>query len=283
MPPKKLGLGRGLEALLPAEQAGEGILQVRPSNVHRNPRQPRTAMKSAELEELTASVRLHGVLQPLVVSPGPLPGEYTLVAGERRLEAARRAGLVTVPVVVREVSDREHLELALIENAQREDLAPLEMAEAYRQLSEEFGLSHEEIASRVSKSRVSVTNTLRLLKLPASVRQALSDGLLSEGHGRALLSLASAHAQAAAADSVIRKGLNVRQTEELVRRLLGMRAVRPPPKRLAPDLRALVKRLQETLGTRVTLRHSKRGGTLVLHYYSDEELDGLTRRLLGKE
>ncbi|MGA2112219.1 MAG: ParB/RepB/Spo0J family partition protein [Anaerolineales bacterium] len=283
MPSKKLGLGRGLEALLPAEQAREGVVQVAPSRLHRNPRQPRTALKSAELEELTASVRLHGVLQPLIVSPGPLPGEYTLVAGERRLEAARRAGLVTVPVVVREVSDREQLELALIENAQREDLAPLEMAEAYRQLSEEFGLSHEEIATRVSKSRVSVTNTLRLLRLPASVRQALTDGRLSEGHARALLSLPSAHAQAAAADSVIRRGLNVRQTEELVRKLLGQRPVRPAPQRLAADLRALVKRLQETLGTRVTLRHSKRGGTLVLHYYSDEELDALARRLLGKE
>jgi len=162
MPARKPGLGRGLEALLPAEQAQEGVVQVAPSRVHRNPRQPRTAMNSDQLEELTASVRLHGVLQPLVVSPGPIPGEYTLVAGERRLEAARRAGLVTVPAVVREVSDREQLELALVENAQREDLAPLEMAEAYRQLSEEFRLSHEEIASRVSKSRVSVTNTLRL-------------------------------------------------------------------------------------------------------------------------
>lgn len=283
MPSKKLGLGRGLEALLPAEQAREGIIQVHPSSVHRNPRQPRAGMKSADLEELTASIRLHGVLQPLVVSPGPLPGEYTLVAGERRLEAARRAGLTAVPVVVREVSDREQLELALIENAQREDLAPLEMAEAYRQLSEEFGLSHEEIALRVSKSRVSVTNTLRLLKLPASVRQTLTDGLLSEGHARALLSLPSAHAQAAAADNVIRRGLSVRQTEELVRRLLGQRAVQPAPPRLAADLRALVKHLQESLGTRVTLRQGKRGGTLVLHYYSDEELDALARRLLGKE
>lgn len=280
MPSKKHGLGRGLEALLPVEVMPEGTREVAVSLIRRNPRQPRGAMAEGELEELAASIKEHGVLQPLVVTTGQVPGEFTLIAGERRLEAARRAGLETVPVVVRAASEQERLLLALIENVQRADLSPLETAEAYRQLNDEFGLSHEEISKRVAKSRVAVTNTLRLLRLPEAVRRALASGQLSEGHARALLALPTYHAEAAAADTVIRKGLNVRQTEELVRRLLGKRTGKPAPVKLPPDLRALQRKLQEAFGTRIDLRRAKRGGTLIFHFYSDEELDALAEHLL---
>ncbi len=280
MPSKKHGLGRGLDALLPAEAMPEGTREVAVSLIRRNPRQPRGAMAEGELEELAASIKEHGVLQPLVVTMAQVPGEFVLIAGERRLEAARRAGLETVPVVVRAASDQERLLLALIENVQREDLSPLETAEAYRQLNDEFGLSHEEISKRVAKSRVAVTNTLRLLRLPEAVRRALASGHLSEGHARALLALPTFHAQAAAADTVVRKGLNVRQTEELVRRLLGKRTAKAAPPKLPPDLRALQRRLQEAFGTRIDLRRAKRGGTLIFHFYSDEELDALAEHLL---
>jgi ParB family chromosome partitioning protein len=182
---------------------------------------------------------------------------------------------------VRAASEQERLLLALIENVQRADLSPLETAGAYRQLNDEFGLSHEEIARRVSKSRVAVTNTLRLLRLPEAVRRALAAGQLSEGHARALLALPTVQAQAAAADTVIRKALNVRQTEELVRRLLGKRTPQPAPAKLPPDLRALQRKLQEAFGTRIDLRRAKRGGTLTFHFYSDEELDALADHLLG--
>ncbi len=280
MPSKKHGLGRGLDALLPVEAMPEGTREVAVTLIRRNPRQPRGAMAESELDELAASIREHGVLQPLVVTAGQVPGEFTLIAGERRLEAARRAGLEKVPVVVRAASEQERLLLALIENVQRADLSPLETAEAYRQLNDEFGLSHEEISKRVSKSRVAVTNTLRLLRLPEAVRRALASGQLSEGHSRALLALPTFHAQAAAADTVIRKGLNVRQTEELVRRLLGKRTPKPAAPKLPPDLRALQRKLQEAFGTRIDLRRAKRGGTLIFHFYSDEELDALADHLL---
>jgi len=280
MPSKKHGLGRGLDALLPVEPAPEGTREVAVALIRRNPRQPRSGMADGELDELAASIKEHGVLQPLIVSAGAVPGEYTLIAGERRLEAARRAGLERVPVVVRAATEQERLLLALIENVQRADLSPLETAEAYRQLNDEFGLSHEEISKRVAKSRVAVTNTLRLLRLPEAVRRALASGQLTEGHARALLALPTYHAQAAAADTVIRKAINVRQTEELVRRLLGKRTTKPTPAKLPPDLRALQRKLQEAFGTRIDLRRAKRGGTLVFHFYSDEELDALADHLL---
>jgi ParB family chromosome partitioning protein len=279
MPSKKHGLGRGLDALLPVEAMPEGTREVAVSLIRRNPRQPRGPMAEGELDELAASIKEHGVLQPLVVTTGQVPGEFTLIAGERRLEAARRAGLETVPVVVRAASEQERLLLALIENVQRADLSPLETAEAYRQLNDEFGLSHEEISKRVAKSRVAVTNTLRLLRLPEAVRRALASGQLSEGHARALLALPTYRKRLPPIRSSA-KELNVRQTEELVRRLLGKHTAKPAPVKLPPDLRALQRKLQEAFGTRIDLRRAKRGGTLIFHFYSDEELDALAEHLL---
>lgn len=273
------GLGKGLDALIPASSSsGEGVLQVSVDQIRRNPRQPRTHFDPQQLEELAASIREHGILQPLVVSPES-DGTYTLIAGERRLEAARLAGLRTVPVILRQTGDRQRLELALIENLQRSDLNPLEQAEAYRQLHEEFGLSHDEIAQRVGKSRVAVTNTLRLLALAEPVKQALLEGKISEGHARALLSLATPEAQVAALRTVIQRNLTVRQTEELARKLSGERPAPKRPNMPRPEIRAIEERLQASLGTRVSLRHGRRGGVLSIYYYSAEELDALLERL----
>jgi ParB family chromosome partitioning protein len=246
-----------------------------------NPRQPRRDIPRGELDELTASIREHGVLQPLVVSPAPDGHGYLLIAGERRLQAARLAGLTTVPVVVRLADERQALELALVENLQREDLDPLEAAEGYRQLIEDFGLTHEVVGRRVGKSRPSVSNTLRLLKLPATVRQALAGAKLSEGHARALLALPTTQAQLAAAQTVLKRGLSVRQTEELVQRLMGQRRRSSPARRRSPEEADIEEQLRRALGTKVSLRRARKGGTVVIHYYSQEELEALIDRLVS--
>jgi ParB family chromosome partitioning protein len=283
---RKSGLGRGLDALIQgSETAPEtgGVMTLLVEQIASNPRQPRERFDPEELSELAESIRQHGVLQPLIVTAGEELDTYVLIAGERRLMAARQAGLERVPVLVRTASDLERIELALIENVQRADLNPLETAEAYRQLAEDFSLSHEEIARRVAKSRVSVTNTLRLLKLPETVRKALADGLISEGHGRALLALPTAQAQAAALQTILSLDLNVRQTEALVKKLRGERLEKPPKPASDPEIIALQDRLESSLSTRVSLSPHGRQGTITIYYYSDEELETLIERLLGEE
>jgi ParB family chromosome partitioning protein len=280
---RKTGLGRGLDALIPGGDtpSSANVSQIPVDKIDPNPRQPRSRFDADEIEELAASIRQYGVLQPLILARSPQVGRYLLIAGERRLLAARQAGLPGVPAIVREASDQEHLELALIENIQRADLGPLEQADAYRQLVEEFELSHEEISARVGKSRSTITNTLRLLKLPASVQKALSEGLISEGHARALLALASPAAQGAALHSILKNNLNVRQTEDLVRRLSGEKTTALPKPEPPAEIRALEERLRSALGTRVSLNPRRKGGTITIHYYSDEELDTLLDTLLG--
>jgi len=289
MPSQRGGLGKGLDALIPAGQGlpagpasiSSGVTQIPVSQISPNPRQPRTRFDSAELEELAASIREHGVIQPLIVSKKEKGAGYVLIAGERRLQASIHAGLESVPVIIRQTSDQERLVLALIENVQREDLNPLEEANAYQQLAEDFGLSHDEISAHVGKSRVAVTNTLRLLKLPKVVQTALVEEQITEGHARALLMLETPPAQTAALHQVIAHDMSVRQTEEYVRRLKGEKPaarVKPAP---PPDIAALEERLRSALGTKVNLRHGKEGrGTLTLHFYSDEELNSLLDRLL---
>lgn len=281
--PQKSGLGRGLDALIPGGEntPAEGDISYVPVNhISPNPRQPRQDINTDELEELTASIREHGVLQPLIVTPIEMGGQYILIAGERRLEAAKKAGLSSVPVIVRPATDQQRLELALIENVQRADLSPLEEAEAYRQLSVDFSLSHEDIAQRVAKSRVAVTNTLRLLKLPDAVKNALVEGRISAGHARALLALPTPEAQVAALHTILAQDFNVRQTEELVRKLAGERPPSVPKPAPPPEVRELEERLRISLGTKVLLRAGRKGGTLTIHYYSNEELDALLGRLL---
>ena len=303
--PQRSGLGKGLDALIPSAPAvqqstsGEGgVSQLPVDAISRNPRQPRDHFDAKDLGELTASIREHGIIQPLIVSLGA-GGTYTLIAGERRLEAAKLAGLRTVPAILRQASDRELLELALIENIQREELNPLEEAEAYRQLTEDFDLSHEEVARRVGKSRPAVSNTLRLLQLSDTVKSALIESYahpdeddqdiekqseskfhISEGHARALLRLPTHQAQDAAHITVEAGKLNVRQTEELVKKLGGKKIASPSKKTPSPEVTELEERLRTSLGTKVNLRHSKKGGTVTIHYYSDEELDTLLDKLL---
>ena len=232
------------------------------------------------MDGLVDSIRTHGILQPLLITQGRQPNEYTLIAGERRLRAARLAGLEFVPALVRLVTPEEQLELALIENIQRADLTPLEAAEAFRQLEEEFGLTHEEIAHKVGKSRQSITNTLRLLKLPEALRSSLAEKRISEGHARALLGLPTTQSQIAGLQTVLRLELNVRQTEALVRRETeeaskAAQTVHPS----SPEIQAIEKRLFDQLGTRVAIHHGKKGGRLVIYYYSDEELDSLINQI----
>lgn len=282
MPAKRSGLGKGLDALIPAsETAPAGITEIRITAIRPNPHQPRTHFDPAELTELAASIREHGVLQPLIVTHGDQPGSYTLIAGERRWQAAQQAGLERVPAIVRGATDQERLELALIENLQRADLSPLEAAEAYHRLAEDFGLAQDAIAKRVGKSRVAVANTMRLLKLPEKVKQALAEKRLTEGHARALLALPTAQAQLAAMHTVIQKNLTVRQTEELVRKLAGHKPSRARPPAPPAEIKELEEQLRAKLGTKITLRRRRKGGTLVIYYYSDEELNALAEKLLA--
>ncbi|HSL45995.1 MAG TPA: ParB/RepB/Spo0J family partition protein [Anaerolineales bacterium] len=281
MPPRS-GLGKGLDALIPTGQkstGGEGgVTHVPVDSIQRNPRQPREKFDMEELENLAASIREHGVIQPLIVSPGK-NGIYILIAGERRLQAARKAGLNTVPVVIRHATDQQLLELALIENVQRADLNAIEEAEAYQHLAKEFKMSHETIAERVGKSRVAITNTLRLLDASAAVKQALVDGRITEGHARALLALNSAKAQEELLKKVIELDFSVRTTEMLARKYSGQRYASKRRSASSADVTDVERRLRASLGTKVSLKHGKKGGTVTIYYYSDEELDSLLEKL----
>jgi ParB family chromosome partitioning protein len=284
---QRTGLGKGLESLIPTgaktppvstgSNVG-GVQQVAVGAIQPNPRQPRIHFKEDELEDLAASIREHGVIQPLIVTPES-KGIYILIAGERRWQASKKAGLRTVPVITRQASNQELLELALIENVQRADLNSMEEAEAYRQLVEEFGLSHEAVAKRVGKNRVTVTNTIRLLGLADVVKQSLVDGNITEGHARALLALSTQKAQAAALQTVVNLSFNVRQTEEYVRKLSGQKPIKPKKPTRSADVNDVEKRLQNSLGTKVALKHGKKGGTVTIYYYSGEELDALLEKL----
>lgn len=274
-------LGRGLASLIPQRQASaSAILEVPLARVTPNPFQPRRHMDDAALAELAASMREHGVLQPVLVTE-TLDG-YQLIAGERRVRAARLAGLERIPAVVRQLVDRDQLEVALVENVQRADLDPIDEALAYRKLVDEFGLTQDAVADRVGKARATVANTLRLLELHPDVQAAISDGRLTEGHGRALGGLAT-DGQAHVLGTVLTQGLSVRQTEELVRRLREPRSQRekPAPARLDPDLERVEEDLRQRLGTKVSLTRSRNGGRIVIEYYSDEELGRLYERLIG--
>jgi len=237
--------------------------------------QPRRRFAEAELEALAQSIREKGILQPLLVrSLNAQETDFELIAGERRWRAAQRVGLHAVPIIIRQISDSEALEIALIENLQREDLSPLEEAEAYRRLIDEFGRTQAGLAEALGKSRSHVANTVRLLGLPAPVRHRVDEGELSAGHARALLGAAD---PAALAEEVVRRGLNVRATERLVQRRAGT-----PPSERRPrdaDTAALERELGAVLGLRVTLEAKKRGGTLTLHYASLDQLDRVLRLL----
>jgi len=280
-PERTQGLGRGLAALIPQRAPTVPVtIDIPIARVRPNPLQPRKRFDPDGLASLSASIAEHGVIQPIVVTE-TIDG-YQLVAGERRLRAAQAAGLERIPAVVRQLADREQLEVALVENLQREDLDPLETADAYRQLIEEFGFSQDDLAARVGRARSTVANTLRLLDLAPGVQAAVADGRLSEGHGRALGGLPQ-ELQDRVLDSVIGQDLSVRQTEELVRRLREPKpeASGPRDRRSDPDMERVEEDLRRSLGTKVSLARSRRGGRIVIEYYSDEELGRLYERLTG--
>lgn len=283
-PERAQGLGRGLAALIPQRSETRATATDLPiASIRPNPDQPRRRFSDAEMATLTASIREHGVLQPVLVAE-TLDG-YQLIAGERRVRAALAAGLDRIPAVVRHLDDRERLELALIENLQREDLDPIESAHGFRRLIDDFGLTHEAIAERVGRARSTVANTLRLLDLAPVVQAAIADGSITEGHGRALGGLSPEH-QEHVLGAVIEQELSVRQTEELVRRLREPKpttdAEEPENTRAADhDLERIEEDLRRSLGTKVSLARSRRGGRIVIEYYSDEELGRLYDRLTG--
>ena len=275
------GLGRGLAALIP-ERAG-GMEEVDVDLIVPNPHQPRAELSDESLADLTESIREHGVIQPLLVSVSGSGDVYQLVAGERRLRAARLAGLTRVPVLVKEAASRELLELALVENLQRQDLNPLEEAQAFQRLSEEFGMTQAAVASRVGRSRTAVTNALRLLGLSDEIKASLVSAAISEGHARALLGLEDEAARRQAWRQVLDRGMTVRETEELVRRWPAGAAsgsAARAGRREDPEAAALEAKLRASLGTKVELRRGKGSrGRVVLHFYSDEELEALLERL----
>lgn len=267
----KKGLGKGLGALLGTEEAENGgIMEIRISDIEPNVNQPRKTFDDEKLAALAESIKQHGVVQPLIVQRDG--DTYRIVAGERRWRAARLAGLDTVPVIVRDLSDRQVMEVALIENLQREDLNPIEEAEAYERLISEFGMKQEEVASVVGKSRPAITNSIRLLSLNDEIKSRVISGEISSGHARALLSLDDQKLQLEAMQEIIDKSLSVRETERLIKQLTT------PKKQKAkkvPDAeyQAIEERFREIFGTKVRIMSNKNNGKILIEYYSPEELD----------
>jgi ParB family chromosome partitioning protein len=269
------GLGRGLDALIPDTREERGVLELALDRIDRNPSQPRLTFDEGQLGELAASIAVHGVIQPILVR-SLADGRWQLIAGERRLRAARMAGLEKIPAVVRDDAKGEGtLELALIENLQREDLNAIETALAYRELIDRFGLTHEAVARQVGKSRVAVSNALRLLDLAAETQRAIVEGRITEGHGRALAAITIPELQQAVLAVVLERGLSVRQTEELVRRKRDEAPAQRQPRAIGHDLQDLEAQLRGMLATKVGIVRTRRGGRLVIDFYSDEELDRL--------
>ena len=284
---KRGGLGRGLSALIPgAVEEGAGMVEVPVGAVAPNPRQPRTNFDDETLRSLAASIREVGVLQPIVVRRS---GEaYELIAGERRLRAAKLAGLATVPVILRDSGDADTLREALIENIHRDDLGPIELAEAFRELLEELGLKQETLADRLGVSRSHIANTIRLLQLPADVQQLLADGRIQAGHGRALLSLNDAEAQTSLALRAAAEDLSVRDVEELVRRYIDQPTSAPEQRaenaQSAPSSASMVEVeeiLSEQLATRVAIQMGKKRGRIVVEFGSADDLDRIVSEIIG--
>ncbi len=273
-------LGRGLASLIPGRAgAVDAPAEIPLDRIATNPYQPRGTVDGAELEALAASIAEHGILQPILVTE-TLEG-YQLVAGERRVRAARMAGLTRIPAVVRQLAEQHQLELALVENIQRTDLGPLEEARAYRRLVDEFGLTQDQVARKVGRARSTIANSIRLLELDPVVQAAIADGRISEGHARAIAGLDGPE-QAGLLDTVIARGISVRQTEELARRLNEPKPTSAGPARPAdPDSERVEEDLRRALGTKVSLARTRRGGRIVIEFYSDEELGRLYDRLTG--
>lgn len=280
---QKVALGKGLGALIPdlttldeKEKKALGIVEIELDKIAPNEYQPRRVFDQARLNELAASIKEQGVIQPIIVHRTPIG--YELIAGERRWRAARLAGLQTIPAIVKEASKRELLELALIENIQREDLNPIEAAEAYKRLQEEFKLTQEDLARRVGKERSTITNFLRLLGLPKEVKQGLASGVLTMGHAKAILSIERSRDQIEAAAIIVKKGLSVREAEALASRLKGSTKEKKAS-RTDNELKGVEDRLKRALGTKVNIMPRSKGGRIVIEYYSADELDRIIDKI----
>lgn len=285
MAAKKGGLGKGLDALFQDNimESESGVVTLRLSEIKPNHEQPRKYFEEQALLELADSIREHGVLQPLIVRP-LLGGEYQLIAGERRYRAAHLAQVASVPVIIREFSDMEAMEVALVENLQRRDLNPVEEGEGYKALAEQFNLTQAEIAKKVGKSRSAVANAMRLVELPDQVKTAVSEGSISMGHARALLSLQETEQICEAANDVISKGLSVRQTEQMVARMQRTPKAPAAKPRVESFYKELEIALEKTWGRKIRITPaSDHAGSLTVDYVSREDLVELTERLTGKK
>ncbi|HSR69081.1 MAG TPA: ParB/RepB/Spo0J family partition protein [Acidobacteriota bacterium] len=278
---KRKALGKGLDALLPAKSAQEPdspLQQIPVERIKPNAFQPRNHFSAEALDELASSITEKGLLQPIVVRP--LEDGYELIAGERRWRASQRAGLHRIPALIQDVSDQSMVELALVENIQREELSPIEEANAYQLLIEDFGLTQEQVAQRVSRSRSAVANMLRLLKLPKAIQQEVSAGILSMGHARALLPLPR-NRQLELAKLIRKKGLSVRDVERRVQKLLQPSQQKAPAGK-DPNIRAAEETLEDHWQTKVEIHGRGKSGHIRLHYHSEEDLNRLYSRLMGK-
>ncbi|MEN6314015.1 MAG: ParB/RepB/Spo0J family partition protein [Clostridiaceae bacterium] len=267
----KKGLGKGLSALITSADTDEtGVKEIKINEIEPNSEQPRKYFNDEKLAQLAESIKLHGVVQPLIVQRSE--DTYKIVAGERRWRAARIAGLQTIPVIIRDLSSKQVMEIALIENLQREDLNAIEEAEAYEKLMEEYGMTQEDISATVGKSRPAIANSVRLLMLQDKIKSKVINGELSGGHARALLSIEDISVQLKAADEITKKGLNVRDTELLVKRLTAQKGKK---KKSTTDVeyQAIEEKLREAFGTKVKIMNGKKGGKIMIEYYSPDELD----------
>lgn len=288
-------LGKGLQSLIPPKSAAsprqmdlggkdkaENILFIEVDKVTPNPHQPRKNFDKVKLQELADSIKAHGILQPLVVTKTG-DGKYQLIAGERRLGAAKLAGLTKVPAIIRESSEQEKLELALVENIQRDGLNPIERAYAFKKLIDEFNFIQEKVAKRVGKSREAVANTLRLLDLPAEIQRAILEGKISEGHGRVILGLPDIEKRLLLCKEILKNGLSVRQAESLVEKIkAGLPKKFKIKTRKEPYLVDLEEKLSNALGTRVKLTKKGKKGKIIIEFFSQDELDGIIKRICKK-
>lgn len=292
--PSRVALGRGLEALIPVsnhttvetEPAGKKIINIEINRIKQNPHQPRTKIDEESLAELSESIKEKGIIQPVIVRK--VDDGYELIAGERRTRAAKKAGFEMVPAIIYNVGDEESLIFALIENIQRQDLNPLELANAYQILMDEFNLTQEQVSARVGKERASVANYLRLRNLPESVKQLIAEGKLSFGHAKALMMLNKPEEQEILASIVVKEGLSVRECESLALKKAKNQKKRRSRSNTGQtatidfDIKDLEEKLQQTVGTKVRIRRRKKGGVIEIEYYTLDELDGIIR-LLGLE
>jgi ParB family chromosome partitioning protein len=279
---KRAALGKGLGALLPEGGKGErgDLILCDIHDIHPSPWQPRRLLSEDGIAELAQSIREKGILQPLVVRKR---GDgYELIVGERRWRAAQRAGLKQVPILLKEATDQEVIELALIENLQREDLNPLEEAQAYQRLIAEFAYTQEALAQRIGKDRSSVANTIRLLKLPGEVQEAVERNTISMGHARALLALNDEKEQISFCRKIIKKGLSVRETENGIRRFLETETIKPPAERVIPEIESLREELRHIFKTQVKIKTKEKGGVVEIEFYSLDDLERILELMRGK-